>query len=179
MATFRWASSVEAPRWGVQMKFSNRSSGWSGGTGSVANTSNAAPPRCPEVSASCSASSSTTPPRGIGGDVGIEGQDLHLHPQATFDDHRSDVSDSNHAERLVEQLATLELLLLPLSVLDAGGGLWNVPRKGHHHCHRELGHGDRVSSGSVHHHHALLGGFIQIDVVDADACAADHLELSP
>ncbi len=62
-ATAAWASSVEAPRCGVQMNPSSRRSGLSGDTGSFSNTSRAAPPTWPEASASASAFSSTSPPR--------------------------------------------------------------------------------------------------------------------
>jgi hypothetical protein len=62
-ATAACASSVEAPRCGVQMKPSSLSSGLSGATGSLAKTSRAAPARWPDASASASAPSSTRPPR--------------------------------------------------------------------------------------------------------------------
>jgi len=48
---------------GVQTNPSCASSGWSGGGGSFSKTSRAAPPRCPEASASARARSSTIPPR--------------------------------------------------------------------------------------------------------------------
>jgi len=40
-----------------------------------------------------------------------------------------------------------------------------------------LGGGDVVAGGGVHHHHALLGRRVDVDVVDADAGAADRLEV--
>ena len=58
------ASLVEAPRCGVTTTLSNAKSGESV-VGSFANTSSAAPPRCPLSIALASASSSTMPPRAV------------------------------------------------------------------------------------------------------------------
>jgi hypothetical protein len=63
MATFSCASSVDAPRCGVQITFGWPTSGLPAGVGSSTKTSRAAPPRCPESSAASSAPSSTMPPR--------------------------------------------------------------------------------------------------------------------
>jgi hypothetical protein len=62
-ATFSWASAVDAPRCGVRTTFGAPRSGWSGGAGSVENTSMPAPAMVPARSASASACSSTIPPR--------------------------------------------------------------------------------------------------------------------
>ena len=59
---FSWASSVEAPRWGVTTTDSNSKSGDSV-VGSLAKTSRPAPATRPSRIASASASSSTMPPR--------------------------------------------------------------------------------------------------------------------
>ena len=40
-----------------------------------------------------------------------------------------------------------------------------------------LGRGDRIAEGRVHHDDALLGRRRNVDIVDADAGAADHLEI--
>jgi len=62
MATLRWASSVAAPRWGVQMTL-----GWLTSSrffvGSSSKTSRAAPATLPELSASRRSFSLTIPPR--------------------------------------------------------------------------------------------------------------------
>ena len=64
MATFSWASSVEAPRWGVRISRSfTLRSGESAARGSLENTSRAAPAITPCSTASARAASSTMPPR--------------------------------------------------------------------------------------------------------------------
>ena len=62
MATLTWASSVEAPRCGVEMKLGVPNSG-DALAGSSTKTSSAAPPTWPESSAAFSATSSISPPR--------------------------------------------------------------------------------------------------------------------
>ena len=42
---------------------------------------------------------------------------------------------------------------------------------------RVLGGGDRIAERRVHHHDAPAGGGGKVDVVDADAGPADHLEV--
>ena len=56
-------------------------------------------------------------------------------------------------------------------------GLGNLPRQREHHGDGVLGGGDGVAVRRVHHHDAARGGRFEIDVVDADAGAADHLEI--
>lgn len=49
-------------------------------------------------------------------------------------------------------------------------------RHGEEHGHRVFGHADCVSAGSVHDEHALARGGVQVDVVNADAGAADDAQ---
>ena len=62
-ATLICASSVAAPRCGVQITSGRISNGWSAAGGSSTNTSSAAPATLPRSSASSSAASSMIPPR--------------------------------------------------------------------------------------------------------------------
>jgi hypothetical protein len=61
--------------------------------------------------------------------------------------------------------------------MGRGVGLGDLAGDGEHHRDGVLGGGDRVAEGRVHHDHALLGGGRDVDIVDADAGAADHLEV--
>ena len=65
---------------------------------------------------------------------------------------------------------------LPAWVEASAAGIWrasaNIMRDG------VLGGGDRVAEGGVHHHDAGGGGGGDVDIVDADAGAADHLQAS-
>ncbi len=111
-------------------------------------------------------------------DEGIVRHHLHPHPQAALNYHRADVADSNHAQGLVEELATLKLPLLPLSGLHARGRLREVAGDGHHHRHRQLSDGDRIAARRIHHHDPMPVRRLQVDVVHADPGATDHLEVS-
>lgn len=62
-ATPSWASTVEAPRWGVTITSGLPTRGWSAGGGSTANTSSAAPATILSSRALAKATSSMTPPR--------------------------------------------------------------------------------------------------------------------
>jgi hypothetical protein len=48
---------------------------------------------------------------------------------------------------------------------------------GEHHGDGMFGGGDGVAVRRVHHHHAARGGGFQIDIVHADAGAADHFQV--
>ncbi len=62
-STARPVPGTAAELCGVTITLGRSHSGESPGSGSTANTSSPAPPRCPERSASISAGSSTRPPR--------------------------------------------------------------------------------------------------------------------
>src|SRR5690606_31254880 len=51
------------------------------------------------------------------------------------------------------------------------------PGDGEHQCDGMLGGGDGVAEGRVHHDDAAARGGGDVDIVDADAGAADHLEV--
>lgn len=42
---------------------------------------------------------------------------------------------------------------------------------------REFRGGDDVRGGGVHHHDTCLCGGLDVDVIEADACAGDHLQV--
>ncbi len=55
-------------------------------------------------------------------------------------------------------------------------GCRDMPRQRHHHRNRVLGSRDAVAGRAVHHDDSTTRRRFDIDVVDADACAADHFE---
>jgi hypothetical protein len=65
---------------------------------------------------------------------------------------------------------------LPACVERSAAGIWRAERE--HHGDGVLGRGDRVAEGRVHHDHAPRRRGFDIDVVDADAGAADDLEIA-
>jgi hypothetical protein len=107
----------------------------------------------------------------------IVGDDLHLQAQRPVGDDGADVAAADDAQRLVEQLHAHEAVLLPLAGAGGGGRLRNLPGQRQHHRERVLGGGDGVAIGRVHHDDAAAGGGGDIDIVDADAGAADDFQV--
>ena len=109
----------------------------------------------------------------------IEGDDPHLQADGAVGDDRADVAAADDAERLAVQLDAHELRLLPFAGLRRACrrlGIWrasaNIMRNG------VLGGGDRVAERRVHDDDALGRGGLDVDVVDADAGAADTFSLA-
>jgi hypothetical protein len=82
------------------------------------------------------------------------------------------------AERLAGQLDAHEAVLLPLAGLGRGVGLGHLAGQREHHARSACSAVVMaLPNGRVHHHHAARGGGADVDVVDADAGAADHLQV--
>ena len=111
------------------------------------------------------------------GEIRIEGDDLHLEAERPVGDDRADVAATDDAEGLGGELHAHEAVLLPFAGLGRGVGGRDVAGEREHHGDGVLGGGDRVAERRVHDDHAAGGGFLHVDVVDADAGAADHLEV--
>ena len=220
---------VAAPRCGVHTTLGRPNSGLSV-AGSSTNTSKAAPATWPDLSASRSAASSTSPPRAqlmmrtpffiflsargvddVAGLVGerrvqrdeigaleqlveldlldaeidralrrqerIVGDHLHLQAERAVGDDRADIAAADDAERLAEDLDAHELVLLPLAGAGRGVGFRDLPRQRQHQRDGVLGGGDRIAERRVHHDDAARGRRRNVDIVDADAGAADHLQV--
>ena len=90
---------------------------------------------------------------------------------------RADVAGADQAQRLAVELDAHEAVLLPLAGLGGGVGGGQLAGQGEHHGDGVLGGGDRVAERGVHHHDAGGGGGGDVDVVDADAGAADDLQV--
>ena len=102
----------------------------------------------------------------------------HPHAQAlrAVGDDRADIAAADDAERLVGDLDAHEAVLLPLAGLRGDIGLRDLARERQHHGDGVLGGGDRIAERGVHHDDALGSGRRDIDIVDADTGAADHLQ---
>ncbi len=97
-------------------------------------------------------------------------------PSARSADDRADIAAADHAQRLAGDLDAHEAVLLPLAGLGRGIGLRDFARQRQHQRDRVFGGGDRIAERRVHHDDALGGGRRDLDIVDADAGAADHLQ---
>mmetsp|Transcript_28774 Transcript_28774/g.54613 ORF Transcript_28774/g.54613 Transcript_28774/m.54613 type:complete len:268 (+) Transcript_28774:1277-2080(+) len=57
------------------------------------------------------------------------------------------------------------------------GRFGDLAGDGEHHCNRMFGCGDHIAKGGVHDDHPLFAGRVLVDIVGADACATDNLEV--
>jgi hypothetical protein len=92
-------------------------------------------------------------------------------------DELADAAEAEDPERLVEQLDAGELRALPFAGGQARVGLRDVAGEREQQRHRVLGGGDDVGLRRVGDDDPPLGGGLHVDVVDADAGAADGLQL--
>ncbi len=115
-------------------------------------------------------------PGSLGRQDRIVADHLHLEADAAVGDDSPDVTESDDAERLVADLGAGEFAALPFAGLDRGVCRGNMPRQRHHHGDRVLGGRDAVAGRTVHHDDSAARCRFDIDVVDADARAADHFE---
>ena len=107
----------------------------------------------------------------------IVGNHLHAQADAAIGNDRTDVAAADHAERLVGDFDAHEAVLLPLAGLGRRVGLRDLARQREHQRDRVFGRRDRIAERRVHHDDALGGRGRNVDIVDADAGAADHLEM--
>ncbi len=115
--------------------------------------------------------------RALGREEGIIGDHLHPQPQRAIGDDAADIARADQPDGLAGQLDAHEAVLLPLARLRRGVGLGQLAGEREHQRDGMLGGGDRVAERCVHHDHALGRGRGDIDIVDADAGTADHLEV--
>src|SRR5690606_17270950 len=105
------------------------------------------------------------------------GDDLHAQALRAAGDDRTDVARADEAQRLAGDFDAHEVILRPLTDLGATVCSRDLPGKRHDHRNRVFGSRDRVTERGVHHHHALAAGVRDIDVVDTDTGAANHLQV--
>ena len=108
--------------------------------------------------------------------VGVVGDDLHAERREPLRDEDADPAEPDDADGLLVELDAGVLRPLPLAVLQRGVRGRHVPGGGEHQRHRELGGRDDVGGRRVDHHHAGLGRGLDVDVVETDPGARDHLE---
>ncbi len=110
------------------------------------------------------------------GQIGIVGDHLHLQPVRPVGDDRADVAATNNAEGLAGQFDPDETGFFPFAGLGRAVGRRNLAGESEHHGNGVFGGGNRVAVRRVHDHDPALGRRGEIDIVDADAGPADHLE---
>ena len=113
----------------------------------------------------------------LGADERVEGDDVHAEALRALGDELADAAEAEDAERLVEQLGARELAALPLACAQALVRLRDVAGEREQQRERVLGRRHDVRLRRVGDDDPALGGGRDVDVVDADAGAADGLEV--
>ncbi len=110
-------------------------------------------------------------------DERVVGDQLHAEGGGAPGDFEADAAEADDAERLAAQLRALQGFLVPFAGVHGLVRARDAAAHGDHQAERQLGDGDGVGAGRVHHHDAVVGGGGGVDVVDAHAGAADDAEL--
>ena len=109
---------------------------------------------------------------------GVVGDDVHLEAVRTLRHLGAHVAETDHPECLAADLGADKLRAIPLPALDRRICLRHPARKREQQRHRVLGGSHDVAARRVDHQDALARGSLDVDVVDADAGAADDTELA-
>ena len=115
--------------------------------------------------------------RAIGCEERVKGHDLHSQTQRTAGNNRSDIARTDQAQRLAGNFNAHEIIFRPFARLRLRIRLWQLPRKREHQGDGVFGGRNRVTKGRVHDDHTLGRCIRDIDIVDADARAANHLQV--
>ena len=102
--------------------------------------------------------------------------DAHLEAGRPARDLRANTTDADEAQRLAAQLAADELRARPLAGADAAVRVGDAPQQRQCERDRVFGRGHDVAERCVHDVHAVGGRRGDVDVVHANAGAADHRE---
>ncbi len=108
---------------------------------------------------------------------GSKAIDLRAQAERAVGHDRADVAATDDTEHLAGDLDAHEAVLLPLAGLGRSVGLRDLAGERQHQGDGVLGGRDRIAERRVHHDDALGRGGGDLDIVDADAGAADHLEV--
>ena len=110
------------------------------------------------------------------GDKGVVADEGHVEGAGAASYLEADAAEADDAEGLAAEFGALERLLVPLAGVHAAVGLRNFATHRDHKAEGEFGDGDGVGAGGVHDDNALAGGSGGVDVIHADAGAADEAE---
>ena len=102
---------------------------------------------------------------------------MHVQADPARGDDRADIAAADDAQHLAGDLDAHEAVLFPFAGLGRGIGARDLPGEREHQRDRMFGGGDGIAERRVHHDDAFRRGGGNIDIVDADAGAADHFQL--
>ena len=113
----------------------------------------------------------------VGRDERVVGNDAHPETAGAARDLLPDAAEAEHAERLAGQLDAAVCLALPAALLQRGVRLRDVACERDEQPDRVLCRGDDGRLGRVRDDDAAPRRRLDVDVVDTDARAADHLQM--
>jgi hypothetical protein len=125
---------------------------------------------------SAPATRSSTLAEALGSNEGVVGSNPHLEAARAPGDLLADPPEPDQAERLVGELEPGEARTLPAAGREHAVGLRDPAGEREQEREGVLRGGDDRGLRRVGDDDAALRGRRQVDVVHADACAADHLE---
>ncbi len=111
------------------------------------------------------------------GDVGVVGDDTHVESGKARGDERTDATEADDADRLLEEFGSREGAALPGACGERGVRGGNAAGEAQDVADRELGGGDDVGGRRIDDHDAGSRGRLDVDVVEADSGTGDDLEL--
>ena len=103
----------------------------------------------------------------------------HLHAQAkrAACDDCANIARADQAERLARDLNSHETVLFPFAGLGRKISLRQLARKRKHQRYGMFRRGDRIAERCVHDDHTLGRRCGDINIINADASAANHFEI--
>ena len=112
------------------------------------------------------------------GNIRIVTNGGHFHSLHTFGDTAADTADADDAKGFALYLNAVKGFAVPFAFLNGLMGLRNVTSHSHHHSNGVLGSCHGVAFRGVEYDDAFSGSGRNIDVVNANAGAADNLQAS-
>ena len=113
-----------------------------------------------------------------GRQIGIAADQVHAEGAGSVRALGADSAQADDAQRLAGELGALQALLVPLAAARGLVGARDVAGHGEHQAKGEFGDGYRAGAGSVHHHDATPCGDLDVNIVYADARAANDAHTS-
>ena len=113
----------------------------------------------------------------FGGHERVVGEDAQLEAERAARDLLADAAEAEHAQRLARELDAPEARALPAAVLERRVRLRDVAGQREQQPDRVLGRRDDGRLRRVRHDDAAARRRLDVDVVHADARAADHLQI--
>ena len=110
-------------------------------------------------------------------DVWVVTDDVHFKRLHALGHTATDTTNTDDAQRASLQLNAREALAVPLAFLDGLVRLWNVAGDSEHHADGMLNGCDGVAFRCIADDDAASSRCRNVDVVNADAGAADNLEI--